>query len=675
MKRNKVIILSVIAATILSGCSAKTNITEIEPLAKNQKVQPVIIKAGLVDSLGPAKYFENIKGSNSERSFHPELDFFEVVVSYGVHADPKNILLMLNYYVASNQQKEGIEFFERILKRYDKQLDKHTRTNILAVYSVLRATHANDVPLYKRIPWVLDTFEMLEDAEKSSQGKNPIVHWCAGLIYAQMPFFFFKHGDAVKELTWLVQHPETEPIPGFYREVYHYLAKLYKDEGKDALARKYLMKSAYDEYEPKSLFMDWMSSSKTTGLAFAPKPWMKEVIENRLYSMHGFGFSDIYFLISEDRSELIAIDAGTQPFATKKAYELFKKSNPNSPLLTTLIVTHAHWDHVGGHTAFLALNPNLKIIGSAHFHDVLKRATREPRYKHFRTESYKNEWLENYKPTVKISKAESITIGGTNIDLIPVKGNETEDALFVHLAKENTTFVGDVMMPYLGDPWIEEGFIEEASEAMETIIDLNPQHILHGHYGLTEMYGKTKHVKVFNDSYKWLVKNVRKHVESGYSADDILRLNLIPPGLEKYPESFTGYIAQRNYVIARIVDKSTGYWHEDKTAKEPRGFFSLTSVEYGRLLKTYLNLSEAEVVTVLRKMIKNGDLELALYLSTAAQNRYKNSEAITDLREEAADRLRSISQFFDPMKFAVYAEMINKEHKMMPDILVNDTNK
>jgi hypothetical protein len=80
------------------------------------------------------------------------------------------------------------------------------------------------------------------------------------------------------------------------------------------------------------------------------------------------------------------------------------------------------------------------------------------------------------------------------------------------------------------------------------------------------------------------------------------------------------------------------------------------------MLSVYLDLSEREISNGIEKMIKNGDLELALKLSISALKRYPDSIKIKGYKEESADRLRSISQFFDPMKFSVYTEMIGKEH-------------
>ncbi len=50
----------------------------------------------------------------------------------------------------------------------------------------------------------------------------------------------------------------------------------------------------------------------------------------------------------------------------------------------------------------------------------------------------------------------------------------------------------------------------------------------------------------------------------------------------------------------------------------------------------------------------------------SAEKRYASDAAITALKQDAADRLRSAAQFFDPFKFITYGEMIGRAHKPMP---------
>jgi len=246
-----------------------------------------------------------------------------------------------------------------------------------------------------------------------------------------------------------------------------------------------------------------------------------------------------------------------------------------------------------------------------------------------------------------------------------VSGGETEDAMVINLPKQRVIFIGDVLMPFYGEPWVDEGFIDGALGAIDEINRRKPNHIMHGHYGLTFMYGP-KAMLVFRDAYKWLVDETRKHIVNGYSVKDIVRLNLIPPGLQNHPEAFVAYVTPRDHIIARIAHNMVGIWREDVTGQEPGGLDTLTSVEYGRLLDLYLRLSAGRIEGGLRKMLDAGDNELALKFAVAASRRYPDNQAFVRLKEEAADRLRSVAQYLDPFKFVVYTELIGKEHKPIP---------
>lgn len=81
---------------------------------------------------------------------------------------------------------------------------------------------------------------------------------------------------------------------------------------------------------------------------------------------------------------------------------------------------------------------------------------------------------------------------------------------------------------------------------------------------------------------------------------------------------------------------------------------------------TPASLSAREVRKALRRMLDGGDNELALQMAVAAEARHPEDAAITRLKEEAGDRLRSLVQYFDPFKFVTYTEMIGKEHPAIP---------
>ena len=64
-------------------------------------------------------------------------------------------------------------------------------------------------------------------------------------------------------------------------------------------------------------------------------------------------------------------------------------------------------------------------------------------------------------------------------------------------------------------------------------------------------------------------------------------------------------------------------------------------------------------------MLAGGDYELALKMASAAHRRFPENEEIEALRTEAADRLRSATQYFDPFRFVTYTELSGRSHPAM----------
>ena len=336
------------------------------------------------------------------------------------------------------------------------------------------------------------------------------------------------------------------------------------------------------------------------------------------------------------------------------------------PRFSAAADTHAHWDHIGGSTYLESLEPRPIFYGRGNYQDTLDRVLQNHPYEQFRGADFNDEWVSGYHPDVTVDEPTTISVGETVFELIPVTGGETEDALLIHLPSLGVVFMGDALMPFYGEPWVEEGFVDEALDTMDQLLRLQPEHILHGHLGIRVLYGTREQLESYRNAYEWLVSETRKHLLNGYSVKEIIRLNLIPPGLQHHPAAFFGYLSPRDQVIARTADRMVGIWRENVTGKEPEGLDVITSIEYGRLLDLYLGLSAREVEKALRRMLDGGDNELALQMAVAAEARYPNSTRIKSLQDEAGDRLRSSAQYFDPFKFVTYTELIGKEHKPIP---------
>lgn len=658
------IVVALVAAPVLFTGGPVDGAVDTVALKFGEQAEQRIGKAGLSQSLKPAAGFGSFADGQPDRAFRSDIAFFETVLSYGRNTDSRNTFLLLNAYLNTNQQVQGIAFFERLLKRHGENMDGQLRATNLAAYAILRATHADKVPLLSRIGWVTDTFDILEEAKALTKGRHVLVRWSAGMIYAQVPFFFFKRDAAYAELTWLADHPETEPVMGFFREVYRRLAILHAEDGDKAKAARYLKRSGYGPNHPKSMFMGWFTS-ENSGASMGASPTLTEIVPDQIYALYGYGFSDVYFVISDDGNQTIAVDAGTQPHSLQAAHERLKSHVSGLPPVTTLIVTHAHWDHVGGHTYLKSLNPDLKIYGRGNFSGTLERTLRKHSYHQYRGAGHKRDWIEGYRPDIEIAETTRVTVGGTGIELVPVTGGETEDALLAYLPGSKAIFVGDILMPYYGEPWVEEGFIDETVATIDEVIARDPKHVLHGHRPLTLMYSAAQ-LQQYRGHFEWLVEATRAHIREGYSVQDIVRMNLIPPDLQNHPDAYISYLSPRDHIVARVADDMVGIWREDRTGQEPGGLDTVTAVEYGRFLEIYLDLSPRDVAKALRRTIDGGDNELALQMATAALKRYPSDGAIKGLRVEAADRLRSAYQFFDPFKFIAYTEMTGQEHKPMP---------
>ena len=296
----------------------------------------------------------------------------------------------------------------------------------------------------------------LEEAKRLSADQVFVVRWIAGVVYAQLPGLFNQREAALADLTWCVENAEKAPHAGWLREVYYQLAALYRRDGHTAKAQDYLRLSGYADFEKPITLTTPFAEDLVAGHTFSPKR-IAEIVPGKVYALSGYEFTEYYFVVSDDGRELIGIDAGTRPDSAKAAYEALRAYAPRLPELTAVLVTHAHWDHVGGHTYFRALNPHLKFYARENYHEEISRALNAPGSSsaRFFGNRFSVEDVRSFTPDITIDRQTEVKIGGTRIEFIPVQGGETHDALFIHLPDHGVMFVGDFIMPYLGAPLLK----------------------------------------------------------------------------------------------------------------------------------------------------------------------------------------------------------------------------
>ncbi|MES2070168.1 MAG: MBL fold metallo-hydrolase [Pseudomonadota bacterium] len=613
------------------------------------------IALGLMLATAPA-------ASLSRSASPPELEYLEVV-NQRPQQDLQLPILLMGQYLSARQQERGIAFFSARLKEFDHQFSELQKAVHLSALAVLRAQHAADVPLWQRLGYVKDTIGMIEESKRLTHGEVFVVNWMAGMVDTKLPGFFGRRDAARAELNWCVEHAGKAPQAGWMREVYRHQALLAEDEGNTTAAQRLLKLSGYPDLHLPITLLTPFSEEAATGHRFAPRQ-IKEVVPHRVYALTGFEFTDYYFVVSENGHELIGIDAGTRPDSAKLAYEALRAYAPGLPSLTTVFVTHSHWDHVGGQAYFRSLRPQPRFYARSNFHAQLDRDLAAPASfdQSFFGSRYKEEDVRTFKPDVLVEGKSELLIDGTRISLIPVQGGETDDAMLIHVPELHVLFVGDIVMPYIGAPFAPEGNLPGMASAIDVVAALPPALLLHGHAPLTENFPSAAVLSEVKADLMWLREQVQAAVRKGTARAAIHTANLIPPALRNgVHHDYLPYLVFREHVIDRAYAQSAGYWQADL-----QGMDHLGPDELAAMLGHYLELPESRILSAARKMIEDGKYELAAHLLEIDGERVSHNAELAALKRLAYMKLMEKYQNHDPFKFIVYASKARLEVPPMP---------
>src|SRR5215467_13706446 len=593
---------------------------------------------------------------------NPDLEYLKAVNSVAPPKDPELLFILMTEFANSNLQDEGAEFFSARLREFDPQLTPVQKSLYLGIIGLLRAQHASSVPLLKRYGYVKDTIATLDQAKQLSGGQVFVVNWIAGVVHTKLPGYFHQRKAARQELTWCLEHADKAPHSAWLREVYYHLGKLALNDGDTAKAQDYLRRSGYSDFDHPITLATPFSEDKGSGHAFAPRR-ITEVVPGRVYALSGFEFTEYYFVVSKDRHQLISLDAGTRPDFAKGAYEALQAYAPGLPPLTTVFVTHAHWDHVGGHSYFRGLNPRPRFYGRENYQQEFQKQSNGPGIfaKQFFGERFSAEDFLSYKPDTTIDKRTELNIGGSKFELIPARGGETHDAMLVYLPEEKVMFMGDVIMPYLGAPFDEDGDVQGLLEAMDMVVSRNPRHLLHGHEPLTRVFSSPQILSHLKTDLAWLQDEELTAIRRGDERAAIHEANLIPPNLlANQPDVHQPYYILREHVIDRIYDQNVGYWEANL-----QGMVHPSRADRAELLVDYLGLSESQIVKAADRLDTDGKYAMAADLLESAQAKFPDSDSVKRAKRFAYLKLMEKNQNTDPFKFIIYSATIGEQTPQM----------
>jgi glyoxylase-like metal-dependent hydrolase (beta-lactamase superfamily II) len=602
-------------------------------------------------------------GNHGEASsYRSELQYLKAVNSVAPPRDPQLLFLLMAQYANANLQDEGAEFFSARLQEFGPRLTDAQKALYLSAIGLLRAQHASSVSLLHRVGYVKETIAILEQAKQLSGGKIFVVNWIASIVHSEFPSVFHQRNAAKAELAWCVENADKAPDAGWLREIYYHLGKLALAEGAQAKAQDYLRRSGYKKFERPITLITPFSEETASGHAFSPRR-ISEIVPGRVYALSGFEFTEYYFVVSGDRRELIGIDAGARPDSAKAAYEALRAYAPNLPELTTVFITHSHWDHVGGYKYFRALNSRLHFYARSNYGEEIARDADAPAVfdKQFFGESFSVDNVRSFKPDITIDRRTELKIGGTRIELIPVQGGETHDAMFIHLPDEGVLFVGDFIMPYLGAPFVEEGDFQGLLDAIDIVVQKNPKYLLHGHEPLTRNFASASMLAQLKIDLIWLREQVLTATRRGDERGAIHEANLIPPGLlNDQPDAYLPYLILREHVIDRLYDQNVGYWQPDL-----QGLEHLTRADHAELLVDYLGVSERQLVKAVERLTASGKYELAASLLESSGDRFERSASVANAKRVVYLKLMEKHQNTDPFKFIIYSGKIGEQTPQM----------
>jgi alkyl sulfatase BDS1-like metallo-beta-lactamase superfamily hydrolase len=240
---------------------------------------------------------------------------------------------------------------------------------------------------------------------------------------------------------------------------------------------------------------------------------------------------------------------------------------------------------------------------------------------------------------------------------MPARGGETHDAMLIYFPEEQVMFMGDVIMPYLGAPFAEEGDLQGLLEALDEVVRRNPQHLLHGHEPLTRVFSSVEILSHLKTDLAWLRDQVLIATRRGDERAAIHEANLIPPDLlASQPDAYEPYYILREHVIDRIYDQNVGYWEANL-----QGLAHPSRNDHAQVLVDYLGLSEAQIVKAADKLCADGKYEMAAELIESADARFPASDSLKRAKRLVYLKLMEKSQNTDPFKFIIYSAKIGEQ--------------
>jgi glyoxylase-like metal-dependent hydrolase (beta-lactamase superfamily II) len=558
----------------------------------------------------------------SPLSRHLEIEALSQAVRWP-DPDRQTVLTLTGLLMAARRHEQGHALFlEKAQAEPERPLYE-----ALAGFFAARAGHGLD--------------QAVAALDRAAERELGLPNYLRGLALAGRPGFAGRLDTVISDLELVIAVGDQFP-PGLLRPVHPALASAYTAAGRDEEARaaaRPLMDGG------PSLTTDWSVSARD-GARFASPRFTQPA--PGVHLAQGYDFSDFAFV--ETGPGIVAIDTSSNKRHAMTGLEMLR-TRTTAPI-THVILTHAHWDHVGGLEAIAS--PGVQVIAQGNFAGELALQSSVPVISpYFLAEGESQE--QHVTPDRLVTGKETLRAGDVDFVLYPTRGGETADGLLVHPPDRGVVFTGDMIMPYLGAPFLPEGSAEGLFEAMRLVRDLRPRKLIHGHPPLTELFT----IEVFSAleaALRDLFAMVVTAIRDGRTLAEILHRNHLPGLLREHPAAVLPYLVIRENLIKRVHHQRTGYW---KAGGE--GVEHVAPAEWAAALHLLSGGREITYTDTARQILERGNEALALKVADYGLLNHPDSSDLDALRRSILYRLAERHQQLNPFKFVYYAGLAGLE--------------
>ncbi len=572
-----------------------------------------------------------------------ELDSLLRVAAYP-NSETIVILSALQQLQASHREWDGYEYYGGLARDQPER-----RALYRALQAVMQARVAGDIGLLRRVAWVDDAIQKLDEGAAA----DPVVGRLGrGLVFAELPDRFGKAAQAIEDLKACLARRADLPI-GVDRGIYRALAAAYRTSGDPRAASEMLARSGSESFDSATdpRVLTDISVTAADGFRFGERRFVRE--GDDVYVAEGYDFANLAFIVRD--SFVVAIDAGTTERTARAAVDELRKVT-HAPI-KYVILTHAHWDHIGGLAA--VREPGSVVIAQQGFAQELARSqSYKPPFQYF----FGSDPIAlDAKPDRLVASTETLKDGDLELTLIPARSGETDDALMIDYKKAGLLFVGDAFMPYIGAPFVAEGSPEGYLDAIATVTALAPRRLIHGHPPLTGFF-TSEAMPGLRVAMRELYERSAAAARSAKPLADLLHDDFVPESLRSYPKAALPYLILRDNFVQRVYAEHAGYWRANGEGME-----AFTRGEWAAAIDLLGNGTDAPFARAADDLTSRGDADMALQIAEIGLARYPASTALKASREGALTMLRSRYSQMNPFRFIIYSEMAGKS---LPPVLM-----